>query len=233
MSEIRSITIGLILMIKKYTCIPINLYVEQTEEDYHNGITLLPVLGIAIGMIMFFISIFGYIYNKFFISILIVAFYCVITKGNMLKDLSMAVNKVICNGEDNYNNVSETVSIIIVLMLYFVLFGLVPNSAILLTPIVGFSTLLITGSTIKCDYNKSIINYCKNKERIVAFSIVFAAAVIINYKLVISTSFTFIIIGFILNYAKENIKKVLFKYDGCIIEIAQITFLILTYILKL
>ena len=232
MSEIRSITIGLILMIKKYTCIPINLYVEQTDEDYHNGITLLPALGIAIGMIMFFISILGYIYNRFFISILIVAFYCVITKCNMLKDLSMAVNKIIYNDEDNYNNIGETVSIIIVLMLYFVLFGLVPNTAILLTPIVGFSTLLITGSTIKHN-DKNIISYCNRKERTVAFSIVFAAAVIVNYKLVLSISFTFIIIGFVLNYLNNYIKKVLFKYDGCIIEISQIIFLILTYILKI
>lgn len=231
MSEIRSIMIGLILMVKKYTCIPINLYAEQTEEDYYNGITLLPVLGIAIGVIMFLISILGYIYNRFFISILIVLFYCIITKCNTIKELSMVVNKIIYKKDDNVSNISETVSIIIALIFYFVLFGLVPNSAVLITPIVGFSTLIIAGSAIK--YYDRVTSYYDNKQRIVAFSIVFASAVIVNYKLVISISFTLIIIGLALNYLNNYIKKVLFFHDGCIIEISQITFLILTYILKI
>lgn len=49
MLDLRSVVIGLVLMLKKYTCVNLTIYEEANEEDYKNGIMLLPLIGLAMG----------------------------------------------------------------------------------------------------------------------------------------------------------------------------------------
>jgi len=44
MFDLRSIVIGIVLMLKKYSCISLTIYEEANEEDYINGITALPLI---------------------------------------------------------------------------------------------------------------------------------------------------------------------------------------------
>ena len=74
MFDLRSIVIGIILMLKKYSCISLTIYEEGNEEDYINGITALPLLGLAIGFGAFIIASFRYISDDFFISSLILLY---------------------------------------------------------------------------------------------------------------------------------------------------------------
>lgn len=224
MVDAKNIIIGLILMLNKYTCIPIKLYVDIEDEHYGIGNVLLPLLGLIIGFIMFIISLLGYGYNNYFVSILIVLFYFGISKNSIFKDIKSVFNEILVdNKTDEDLNNKVIISIVIVVILYFVLFGLIPKTAILLTPVVGFSSKLLVES----------IDNKKYKKRIIAFVIPFSIAFLFNYKLISSIAFTFMIVGFSFNVINKRYKPILANEDGFVIESSQILFLIITYILKI
>ncbi|HOT22351.1 MAG TPA: hypothetical protein PLD67_07235, partial [Sedimentibacter sp.] len=75
MFDLKSIVIGLVLMIKKYSCLSLTIYEEANEEDYKNGIIALPIIGLAIGLVAFIIVSFRYIYDGFFISSAVLLYY--------------------------------------------------------------------------------------------------------------------------------------------------------------
>ena len=92
MFDLRSIVIGMVLMLKKYTCIDITIYAETTDEDCKNGIFVLPLIGFAVGFIAFIISFLKNFYDGFFISALILTYYVIITKSANLKDSYRTLN---------------------------------------------------------------------------------------------------------------------------------------------
>lgn len=231
MIELKSMVIGLVLMINRFTCFNINLYTEIKDDDYQLGVLFLPVIGIVMGLVMFLISLLGLIYNKYFVSILILAFYFFITKGNTFNDITLTSNKFFLNTYKTDQNSNGIINIIIVLF-YFTLFSIVPISVILITPIIGFSTLLLSGSiTFETEYKHSIIKHSETKYRISAFIFSFLTSAIINYKLIIPVSFTFIFCGLFVNYINKNKPYLLENIEGFLIETSQIIFLILTYLL--
>lgn len=224
MVDARNIVIGLILMINRYTLIPIKVYIEIEDEHYKNGNMLLPLLGLVIGFVMFVISLLGYTYNNYFVSILIIVFYFGITKNMALTDINKVINEISESKENEeyiYNKgiISEMIAVIS----YFILFGLVPKTAILLTPIIGFSSKLLVESVDDKEY----------KKRILAFIVSFSIAFIFNYRLMVSMSLTFMIFGFFYIKINKKYNAILANKDGLIIELSQILFLIITYILKI
>lgn len=218
-------------MINKFTCFNIKLYAEIKDEDYKLGVLFLPFIGIIMGLTMFLISLLGLIYNKYFVSILILAFYFFITQGNTFNDITITSNKFYSNTFKTEQNPNGIVNVLYVLF-YFTLFANVPISAILITPIIGFSTLLLSGSIIfETEYKQSLTKHSETKYRISAFIFSFVASIIINYKLIIPVSFTFIFCGLFVNYINKNKSYLLENIEGFLIETSQIIFLILTYLL--
>jgi len=233
MFDLRSLLIGVILLINKYTCIKIKNFSDSNDEDYKNGIMLLPIVGLAIGFVASFISSFKMFYDGFFISVATLSYYCIITKTANLRDTYRTLNYII-KPKNQTEQISGIIGIIVICLFYFSLLRLVDVTAVLLMPVAGFSGLMILSMVFSRNKDgTSIIKYCDKYHSLFAFGISFTLAVVINYKLVIPLALTYMISGVIVNILDKKIKLLPNSIEGFIIEIIQIIFLILTYIFKI
>lgn len=233
MFDLRSIAIGMILMLKKYTCIDITIYAETNEEDYKSGIFVLPLIGFAIGFIALLISSLKFFYDGFFVSVLILTYYNIITKTVNMKDTYRSLNYYI-KPKNQTEQLSGLIGIILINLIYFSLFRIVPSTSLLVMFVAGYTNLIILSSVIKRNKdNTSIMKYCSKYHIIAAFGISFLIAAIFNYRLVISLSLTYMISAMIVSILDEKIKLFPSSMEGSVIEITQIVFLIITYIIKL
>lgn len=233
MFDLRSIVKGVVLMLKRYTCISLTIYEETNEEDYINGIMTLPIIGLAIGFFAFIISSFKFIYDGFFISSLVLLYYCIATKTANINDVYKTLNFYI-KPKSETEQISGIIGVIIILLTYFSLFRIVPVTSLIIMPAAGFSNLIILSKVIKRDLdNTSILKYCGKYHIIAAFFISFLFAAIFNYKLIISLSLTYMLTGVIVSFLDKKIKNVSSSIEGFIVEISQIIFLMITYIFGL
>ncbi len=233
MFDLGSLIIGVILIIKRYTCIDIKIHAESNDDDYKNGIIMLPLVGLAIGFAASFISSFKIFYDDIFISAVVLLYYCIITKTVNLRDTYRTLNYII-KPKNQSEQISGTIGIIIICLFYFSLIRVVDVTAVLLMPVVGYSGLIILGMLF--DRNKNgtiIIKYCDKYHSLSAFGMSFALAVVINYKLVIPLALTYMISGAVVNILDKRIKLLPNSIEGFIIEINQLIFLIFTYIFKI
>ena len=232
MFDLKSIVIGLVLMIKKYSCLSLTIYEEANEEDYKNGIIALPIIGLAIGLVAFIIVSFRYIYDGFFISSAVLLYYCVVTKTTNIKDVYRTLNYYI-RPANQTDNISGIIGTVLICFMYLSLFRVVPVTSLIIMPAAGFSNLMILSKVIKRDLeNTSILKYCGNYHIIAAFGISFLSAAILNYKLIISLSLMFMLSGLIVSILDKRIKNVPSSVEGFIIEVSQIMFLIITYVIR-
>ena len=232
MLDLRSVVIGLVLMLKKYSCLSLTIYEEANEEDYKNGIIALPIIGLAIGFVAFIILSFRYIYDGFFISSAVLLYYCVVTKTSNIKDVYRTLNYYI-RPANQTDNISGIIGTVLICLMYLSLFRVVPVTSLIIMPAAGFSNLMILSKVIKRDLeNTSILKYCGSYHIIAAFVISFLSAAIINYKLIISLSITFMLSGLIVSMLDKRIKNVPSSVEGFIIEVSQVMFLIITYIIR-
>ncbi len=233
MFDLRSIVIGIILMLRKYTYIDITIYAETNEDDYKNGILVLPLIGLAVGLVAFVISSLKIFYDGFFVSAVILAYYNIITKTVNMKDTYRTLNYYI-KPKNQSEQLSGIIGIILINLMYFSLFRIVPSTSLIVMSVAGYSSLIILSAVInKNKENTSIMKYCGKYHIIAAFGISFLTAVIFNYKLVISLSFTYMISGMIVSMLDEKIKLFPSSAEGFFIEITQLLFLIITYLLKI
>ena len=233
MFDLRSIVIGIVLMLKKYSCVSLTIYEEANEEDYKNGIMALPLIGLAIGFFAFIISSLRYVYDGFFISAVVFLYYCIITKTVNIKDVYRTLNYYI-RPANQTEQISGIIGVILICLMYVSLFRIVPVTSLIIMPAAGFSNLIILSKVIKRDLdNTSIMKHCEKRHVIAAFGISFLFAAIFNYRLVISLSLTYMISGVIISILDKKIKNVPNSIEGFIIEISQILFLSITYLLKI
>ena len=233
MLDLRSIVIGVVIMLKKYSCVSLTIYEEANEEDYKNGIMALPLIGIAIGFFAFIISSLRYVYDGFFISAVVFLYYCIITKTVNIKDVYRTLNYYI-RPANQTEQISGIIGVILICLMYVSLFRIVPVTSLIIMPAAGFSNLIILSKVIKRNPdNTSILKHCGKYHIIAAFGISFLFTAIFNYKLIISLSLTYMITGAIISILDKKIKNVPNSIEGFIIEISQILFLSITYLLKI
>lgn len=233
MFEAKNAFIGALLVLRKFTVFNIKFYAETEESDYYFAVFLLPLLGLLIGFCSIAISIFKLFYAPMFTGALLLIYYCIITKSANIKDTYKTIN-IIINSNDENKQFFSIISLVALCILYFVLFSISSIRAIFLMPMVGFSNLIVQTLIIKRDKTStSILKYSTKKHSIFAFLFSFILTIIINYKMAISLSLTYIIVSFLINYFDSKIKIVPSSVEGFIIEISQILFLILSYILIL
>lgn len=233
MFDLRSIVIGVVLMLKKYSYISLTIYEESNEEDYKSGILTLPLIGIAIGVFLFIISSLRFVYDGLFISSLALIYYCIVTKTANIKDVYRTLNYYI-KPANQTEHISGIIGVISICLIYFSLFRIVPVTSLIVMPAVGFSSLIILSKVIKRNLdNTSILKHCGKYHIIFAFFITFLFAAIFNYKLIISLSLTYMLIGVIISILDKKIKNVPASTEGFLIEISQIIFLVITYLLRL
>jgi len=233
MFDLRSLIIGIVLIIKKYTCINIKVYAESNDDDYKYGIILLPLVGFVIGFFACFISAFRIFYDDIFISVVVLSYYCIITKTVNLRDTYRTLNYII-KPINQSEQISGIIGIIIICLFYFSLIRLVDITALFLMPVAGYSGLIILSTVFKRNKDgTSIIKYCGKYHEISAFSLSFIMAAVINYKLVIPLALTYMVSGVVVNIMDKKIKLLPNSIEGFIIEITQLIFLIFTYLFKI
>lgn len=233
MLDLRSIVIGMILMLKKYTCINITIYEESNEEDYKNGIFVMPIIGLVIGFVSLLISSLKVFYDVFFVSALILTYYNIITKTENMKDTYRTLNYYL-KPINQTEHLTGIIGITLINLMYFSLFRIVPSTALIVMSVAGYSSLIILSTVIKRNMdNTSIMKYCTKYHVLWAFGISFFIAAIFNYRLVISVSLTYMISGMIVSILDDKIKVFPSSIEGFIIEINQVMFLIITYLMKL
>lgn len=233
MFDVRSIVIGIILMLKKYTCINITIYEESSNEDYKNGIMALPLIGLAIGFSSFLIASLEFVYDGFFVSVLVLGFYCIVTRSVNLTDTYRTLNYII-KPKNQSEQIVGIIGTTVILLLYFSLFRIVPSTSLIIMPVAGYSSLIILSPVIKRNKkNTEIMKYCGKYHTIAAFAISFLIAAVFNYKLVISLSLTYMISGFVVSYLDNKVSVLPNSAEGLIVETAQILFLIITYIIRI
>ncbi len=233
MFDLKSIVIGFVLMLKKYTCIDITIYAETNEEDYVNGILALPLIGFAVGFAAFFISSFKIFYDDLFVSTVILAYYNIITKAVNMKDSYRTLNYYI-KPRNQSEQLSGLIGITLLNLMYFSLFRIVPSTALIVMPVAGFSSLIILSPVIKRNKDNTLVmKYCGRYHIIAAFGMSFLIAAIFNYRLVISLSLTYMLICMIASILDDKIKLFPSSIEGAVIETTQVMFLIITYLLKI
>ena len=233
MFDLRSIVIGMVLMLKKYTCIDITIYAETTDEDYKNGILTLPLIGFAVGFIAFIISSLKNFYDDFFVSTLILTYHVIITKSVNMKDSYRTLNYYI-KPKNQSEQLSGLIGITLINLVYFSLFRIVPSTALIVMWVAGYSSPAILSSVIKRNKdNTSIMKYCGKAHIIVAFGISFLIAALFNYRLVISLSLTYMLLGMVVSILDDKVELLPSSLEGTFIEITQVVFLIITYMLKI
>lgn len=211
MLDLRSIVIGVVIMLKKYSCVSLTIYEEANEEDYKNGIMALPLIGLAIGFLAFIISSLKYLYDGFFIGSAVLLYYCIATKTVNIKDAYRTLNYYI-KPANQTEQISGIIGIILICLMYISLFRIVPVTSLIIMPAAGFSNLIILSKVIKRDLDNTSI---------------------FNYKLIIPLSLTYMITGVIISMIDKKIKNVPSSIEGFLIEASQILFLSITYLLKI
>lgn len=233
MFDVRSIVIGIILMLRKYTCINITIYEESSDEDYKNGIMALPLIGLAIGFTAFLIASLEFIYDGFFVSVLVLGFYCIVTKGVNLTDTYRTLNYII-KPKNQSEQIVGIIGTTIVLLLYFSLFRIVPVTSLIIMPVAGYSSLIILSPVIRRNKDiTSIMKHCGKYHNIAAFAVSFLLAAVFIYKLVIPLSLTYMISGFVVSYLDNKIKVLPNSVEGLIVEAAQLIFLTISYLIRI
>lgn len=233
MLDLKSFVIGFVLMLKKFTIININIYEEPCDEDYINGIILLPIIGFMVGFFASFISSFRLFYDGYFVSILVFMYYCIVTKTVNLIDVYKTLNYII--KPKNYSEqISGIIGIVLTSLLYVSLIKLVNVKALMIAFVSGYSGLIMLSSLIQREkQGTSIMKYCSNNIKIAVFVISFALAILINHKLVVPLALTYMLSGFIINLIDKKVTVLPYSIEGFIIELIQIMFLIITYMLKI
>lgn len=233
MFDVRSIVIGIILMLKKYTCIDITIYEESSEEDYKNGIMALPLIGLAIGFAAFMIASLEFVYDGFFVSVLVLGFYCIVTKSVNLTDTYRTLNYII-KPKNQSEQIVGIIGTTIIILFYFSLFRIVPATSLIVMPVAGYSSLIVLSTVIRRNKNvTNIMKYCGKYHTIAAFAISFLIASVFNYRLVIPLSLTYMICGIAVSYVDNKIKVLPNSVEGLIVETSQLIFLIITYLIRI
>jgi hypothetical protein len=233
MFDLRSFMIGIILMLRKFTCIDIKMYAQSSEEDYKNGVLLLPLIGLAIGLLAFLIMKLRIFYDEFFISAIVLAYYSIITKTVNMKDTYRTLNFII-KPKNISEQISGTIGIVIIYIFYLSTIRLVAPSTLIVLMVSGYSGLIILSTVFQRDKgDTSIIKYCGLHQKIFALATSFLIAAIINYKLVVSLALTYMISGFVVATFDKKAKILPTSIEGFMVEVVQIVFLITTYFLKI
>ncbi len=233
MFEAKNAFVGALLVLRKFTIFNIKFYTESEESDYSFAVLLMPLLGLVIGLCTLIFSSLKFIYSPIFSGALLLTYYCIITKSNNIKDTYKIISIIIKSNEEN-KQFYNIISLVVLCTLYFALFSVSSIRALILMPMVGFCSLIIQALIIKRDKSSSsILKYSSKNHSYFAFIFSFLFTIIINYKLSISLSLTYIIVSFIVNYFESKLKILPSTVEGFIIEISQILFLVISYILMI
>lgn len=232
MFDMKGMVVGTFMMLRKYTCINITVYADDGEEELSQGLLLLPVIGAVLGVPALLLSFLSLLYGSMFAGVVILIYYAAITKVSSLTESYKSLNYYIrLRGQSG--QVPGITGIVAVCLLYSVLMGQVYRGALLVMFTAGYGGLILTGFlSDRCKDNTSIFRHLNSYHAVSALLVSFLMAAAAGFRLVISLSFTYMIIFCLVRLADRKIKILPDSAEGLIIEMSQLLFLLITFLLK-
>lgn len=242
----KSILSTIILVLKKHTAIDLS-----KKIDTHNSIPFIesliyPVLGLLIGFVLFFLSLFKLIYSPLFVSFISVCIYLFITKAKHFIALAnfaqQSIQKFI-HIENNtiYNKCYENINdknfiYTIIFIAYMILFSVSKSSALLIAPMLAYLVPCTSSLLFEINYDECsmISSFAENKAfSYIAFILSFILAIVIHTKYAISLAIIYIILIYVIKYLNKTLESLPKNFEHILIESIFIAFLLISYLLFL
>ncbi len=238
---------SLLLMISFFTRIPINYKYEYREQDLQRGIMYFPLIGLIIGGSMWLPSLAKGFLDKPVIILMSWLIYLWITGGLHIDGLADTFDGVFSNRskdrmleimKDSRIGTFGVLGIIFVLLSNLVLSFYIDYRFLLLLPIVGRTSALISAATSQyarkeAGMGTTFINYCKLKEVLIGIIFTFIISTLVfNYKAALLAFITYIIALLQTRYIKKKIDGTTGDTLGFVIEISQTVFILTAYLFK-
>lgn len=236
---------SLLLMITFFTRIPVSYKYDYDEKDFIKGIKLLPIIGLIIGIFLYVpILLEDYIHRP--VLILIVwSLYLYLTGGLHIDGLTDTVDGIFSYRKreemleimkDSRVGTFGVISILWLFILNISLSYYIENIFLLLVPIVGRASALLSASVSSYARKEGgmgapFIDNCTIKEALIGviFSLIFGF--IINSALIfIPLSLTFIIIILMTKSIEKKLGGTTGDTIGAFIEVSQTLFMFFCYL---
>jgi adenosylcobinamide-GDP ribazoletransferase len=242
----------LVLSIQFFTVIPIRKEIKSKNYDYGKLMAFLPLIGLVLGIILFFIyNLLKNYFSPVVSSVLIIIFYVFLSGGLHIDGLGDTFDGIFSNRtkdrileimKDSRMGTNGILAIFFILILNIILLSelmIENNFFIILFPVAGRTAGLICSSiSVYARTNgglgKNFVEYCNFQELIIGLFFHF----LINFLLfhndfilaLISISFPIIFAFLITKYFSNKINGVTGDIIGAIIEISQTFYIFISYL---
>lgn len=238
---------SLLMVITFLTRLPIKHPYEYSKELYVKGIKYFPLVGLIIGGFLYSGVLFEPYMDRPVLSFLLVLLYLWITGGLHLDGVADTCDGIFSGRErskmleimgDSRIGTFGVISLIIVLGAYLVLFSYVSFTAILVCPIVGKSSAIVSAFNSvyakKEGMGKDFVQGCQFGQLMSA--ILFPLLVVLvlqDYRMMMSVAICFIMVRLITIYIRNKLNGVTGDTVGFMMEVSQVIFLFLVYLIGL
>ncbi|MGL4449674.1 MAG: adenosylcobinamide-GDP ribazoletransferase [Sarcina sp.] len=224
--------------------------IDYSEETFKKSIKFTPIIGIVIGSILLLMSKFLIrIENKLIVGFLLMLTYLWITGGLHLDGLSDSFDglfsgrskeRILEIMKDSRIGVFGVISLITIILGYIIFLGEVNIISLFVMPIVGRNSLYIASRISrygrvqgmgKIFIESGSTKACKSIFIIVNLICIIIGVIFKVYPIIISMIISYILVFKIVKFVEKKIDGITGDTLGMIVEITQINFLVLSYIL--
>ncbi|MGL5068850.1 MAG: adenosylcobinamide-GDP ribazoletransferase [Sarcina sp.] len=237
------------LILSLLTRIPVGK-IDYSESEFEKSIKLTPLVGVIIGIILSLIALFlDKVENKLAVGFILTIVYIFITGGLHLDGLSDSFDGLFSGRDkvrmleimkDSRVGAFGAISLILIIIGYIIFLGDSKYIAIFIMPIVGRSSLYIASKNSTYGRSqgmgKTFVEKGGTKGFLVTFILINSLCVVISivfnsYYIIISSLISYLLTFKIVKFVENKIDGITGDILGLIVELTQITFLVLAYIL--
>ncbi|MCG8482463.1 MAG: adenosylcobinamide-GDP ribazoletransferase [Clostridia bacterium] len=237
---------SLLIVLTFLTRLPIKYPYEFSKELYIKGIKYFPLVGLVIGGLLYSGALFEPYIDRPVLSLLLLLFYLWITGGLHLDGTADTCDGIFSGRErprmleimsDSRIGTFGVISLIMVLGAYLVLFSYVNLTAILVFPVVGKSSAIVSAFNNpyakKEGMGKDFVQGCQLGQLIIAIIFPLVITLILqDHHMLMSVLICFIIVRIITAHIRNRLNGITGDTVGFIMEISQVIFLLLVYLIR-
>lgn len=241
----------LLISLSFFTRIPIKINFTYSERDFYSSMSLLPIIGVIIGLILYlnYLIIENFLSSVILKSLLLFLIYVIFFGSLHLDGLADSIdgflssrpnNKIVEIMEDPYIGSFGVISLIIdLLSIFLFLFYIISKKLpilLILFPIISRLNAIELGTYFKPAKTTGLaFGFCEylNKKYFLIYSVLIISLFLIDYNIIaiISILLTFLVTYLIGRYSLKKIKGITGDIIGMTIEISQYCFLLFYIIL--
>jgi len=232
---------SILLMTTFFTRIPVKIQSEFNDSDYKLGILFLPVIGIVVGIGLGVLKLFSLISSTYVVGLILTLFYLWISGGIHLDGLGDTLDGLFSGrGKERQLEIMKdsrlgtfgALGLIFVVIAYVILLGEGSLASVLLMPVVGKSSTMLSAYMSTYARGEEGLGYkfvtlSDKSVRNSAFGFSFVLCIILNYMFLIPVVLTFAAVGIVTKSISKKIGGTTGDTLGFVNEFSQILFLII------